>query len=420
MKKREFNIIRFISISMFVMWLAFYLNKDFVVNSDLRLHYEFALELPKLFEMGIRKFSQEVRYSHILSYPGWHIIFLIIYSICNSICRLLKLPINSETCSIVAQAIENSMLVIVSFYIILSVYKKYFKMSKKWACLFSLAMMYVGPLYLPVINSKYYLGQFTANPLHNPTTLAVKPFAIGIFFFYCWILDEHNKVMYSGQVHKKQIICENVSLAVFGMSLLVSAWLKPSFYQIYLPALFAFCVLDCIKTRFKKLKFYIKTGIALLPMGIMILVQYVTSFIRTGNNIVVKPFEVWGIFSNNMPGSFILSLAFPILAYLLYRGIRKNFVANTASIFAMLVFASAFGQFILFSFDIGADAGDFIWGVYLATSIIFMIGIGILWEYVKKVGINLKSSVAILMFCLHLICGIVYFGACFLQGSYFI
>lgn len=403
------------SIVLFVIWMLFFLNKDFVLNSDLRLHYEFALQLPSVLRIGLKAFEQQVKYARAISYPAWHIFFLIVYEIFSIISDRLGFTDNVETLSLLSQAVVNSALLLFCFWIIFYVYKRYYKMEKKWAQIFAVAIMFVGPIYFPLVHKSYYIGQFTANPWHNPTSFAVKPIAVVTFFLYCWIYNQHNKVI------KKDKRMENLSLSIFSLCLFVSGYLKPNFYQVFVPALFAFCVIDVFRTKFKSFIFCLKTGIAVLPVCIMALLQYMISFTAVGNKVMLRPFQVWSHFTPNILGSFIISMAFPIASYSLGGRLKKRAKEDAAFPLSILFFLSAVSQFILFSFEEGWTSGDFVWGVYLATLIIFIVeSSNNIKKCIRKEDVNIKTAIVFILFGLHVLCGIGYFCACYIFDSFYI
>ena len=418
MKKSRLNETLIISIGLFIIWLIFFLNEEFVLSNDLILHSEFALKLPDLPEMGIQNFSQKVKYSHILSYPGWHILFLGIFSICERVSEFLDISTGKEALSVVAQAIENAALLVLTFRIIVSVNGRYYGLDKKWSDIFGVIVMFVGPLYIPIVNRRYYIGQFTANPWHNPTTFAIKPLAVGTFFLYCWIWKRHRRFLNTDRLGKKERKKENISLCGFSLCLLIGAYLKPNFYQVFVPALFCFCVIDVIRSRFRSLFFCIKTGFSVMPVCAMALAQYLTSFTASDNKVVFRPFEVWGSFTGNMAGSLLVSIAFPVEAYLLCSVPEKK-SEDPALLLSILVFVSGISQFILFSFEEGGGAGDFVWGVYLAVLFLFIVGCNRVFKYIRvKKRLDWKGMIAVLLLSLHFLCGVGYFLGCFLCNSF--
>ena len=322
-----------------VIFLLFFLNRDFISSSDMDEHYKFALKLHLLFDVGIDRFREEVQYAHIISYPAWHLFFLLIYYIVDKVGQLFRYNADGENLAIVSQAIENTILVLTSYEIVVLCYEKYYRLKKTIAIILGVVITFVGPIYLPLISRKYYLGQFTANPWHNPTIFMARPIAIFCFFLYCYLYNQRTE----GITKKK----ENSMFISFSVGLLVSAFCKPSFYQALLPALFVFCIIDMLVTKFKYIEFSIKTAIAVLPVCVLAIVQYLTSFGDGYNTIKFAPFEVWNIFSENKIGALLISMAFPIIVFVECKGKIFSFPDG---LLGGLLFLSSVGKFVYFSF----------------------------------------------------------------------
>lgn len=94
--------------------------------------------------------------------------------------------------------------------------------------LISAALLFVISVYAPFFNKFMYLGQWSPNIWHNPTTFLLKPFALlGFFGMYHYI---------QGSSFTKN------KLFVIGLSALltISIWAKPSFVITFYPALFIY------------------------------------------------------------------------------------------------------------------------------------------------------------------------------------
>lgn len=79
---------RMVAILLFVIFLLFYLNETFVCdagNSDMEPHFRFALNIPLVFELGLKQFEKEIPYGIIIAYPMWHLLFDVIYIILNKV-----------------------------------------------------------------------------------------------------------------------------------------------------------------------------------------------------------------------------------------------------------------------------------------------------------------------------------------------
>lgn len=178
------NKCRNIKISFFLLIILFIFFYRITFCGDYMGHYSFALDLKTLKEMSLREFiAHEVDYQ-IIGYPIWHIFFLIILTISNFLLNLISPdfigPMGRYAFAI---GVENSIIVTITFWLIISFFKRFF-LSKKddfWSYLLAFSMLFAGPIYVPVINNTYDLGQLLVTAWYNPTTLAVKPLALICF-----------------------------------------------------------------------------------------------------------------------------------------------------------------------------------------------------------------------------------------------
>lgn len=387
-----------------IVLMIFYTNPTFVAQCDIRLHYEFAMNIPLLFENGLEWFADNVKYAHVLSYPGWHFFFLLVYKVCKIGTDAGFISI--DYLPVLASAIVNTAFSIITIFITSFGLQRCFEIKINSALCISGIMTFVGPIFLPVFTNKYYLGQFTANPWHNPTTIAVEPFSIACFFLLYYLRKKNR------EVEEKKI---NIMLGIFAGLLLISAFFKPSFYQSFVPAVIVFLGFDFFFLKQGTKKMNIKCALATVPVCMLAVFQYMISFSSTSNGIVIKPFEVWLIFSKNLLVSFVCSYLFIIVVVALLHKIvcKKEYV-----IISGLYVASAVSQFILFSFAQKAETGDFLWGVYLASYTIFLSGIILLRDWIKEYGFDLRAKIAAGVLGGHVVCGIGYFVAIYLCGSF--
>jgi hypothetical protein len=49
--------------------------------------------------------------------------------------------------------------------------------------------VFVGPLYVPAVNNKYYLGQIYSRIWHNPTSQLLKLVSVVVFFLFIDLLN---------------------------------------------------------------------------------------------------------------------------------------------------------------------------------------------------------------------------------------
>lgn len=290
-----------------------------------------------------------------------------------------------------------------TFVVMTKCMQKYYHLAERVSVCLAIINMFIGPLFIPCISQNYYLGQFTANPWHNPTILMIKPLAMVTFFLYCHLVQERSICDDS----KKQ----NILFVVFALCLLFGAWMKPSFYQAFVPALFVFCIIDLIKTKGASLKFDIKTGFAVLPVCILAIMQYIVLFNNDGNGIIWAPGSVWKSFSDNAGLSFLLSMAFPLLVLIVSKG---KVLKNVDGLLSLLFFLTSFGMFACLSFAENGDNGDFLWAVYLSVLILFIV----FEKYLLEFGKGVKLAGGSVLLGMHFVCGVLYFVMIYIKGTF--
>lgn len=386
----------------FSVLLCFFYRFSRYGSNDYKAHYEFALNLKLLKEISLSEFIKTVKYPHIISYPGWHICYLIIEIIVEKSNDFFGMSFSLEAIYNISVAILNSVCVCITLLIINRVFTYYLK-GEKWINIFSMFFLFIGPLYIPGFLQGYYMGSKTGNIWHNPTYLIVKPLAIYIFFVYVSLLENTS-------LSERERNKELVKASIF---LVLSAVLKPSFYQMFLPALFLWCVVELIRSRGKKLKILIKIGFSVVPVTILGLVQMQLSLGQENQGIGIAPFRVWSLWTGNMwILALILSIAFPMAVFIFTRNKIKGNVMSELALFCLL---SGCGQYIMFFIKQSPEAGDFGWGFSLSVALLFLVA----FIQQKKQSLNGKQQkICKGLFFAHLICGFLYFMNIFMFLDY--
>lgn len=171
----------------------------------------------------------------------------------------------------------------------------------------------VAPLYIPFFNEYIYLGQGSPNVLHNATVVCLRPFAIGAFFLFGSILESNAKN-------------QKIPLIVTGLVLTIGALIKPTFVIVFVPALVIYFAI--VHPRFKPQ--YGRIALLILPCILAIAVMdYFTRFGGigrfSGRTITVVPFTVWAKYTQSIPVSLLMALAFPLVVLILnFRKLRKD------------------------------------------------------------------------------------------------
>lgn len=177
------------------------------------------------------------------------------------------------------------------------------------------------PLYVYWFNTYHYEGQYSINAFFNPTHTAAKPFGLLAFLYAVDLI-----LLYRG---KETIFCRSeksrkLLYVFFGAALFVSAFAKPTFMFMLLPAGVLYLCIDMIAAlrrkdgSWKKVwSFMWRIGCASIPSVIYLLLSYAAFYLWGGTNAdsqvaVYPPFTVWKIFSPNIFKSWVFSMTFPI------------------------------------------------------------------------------------------------------------
>lgn len=278
----------------------------------------------------------------------------------------------------------------------------------------AIGLLMAGPFYVKAINQAYYLGQLTSTPWHNPTTIAAKPFAIGTFWCYAKSLeaDKKDAVML---IRQKRIKKETMYLIWFSLVLAVSAFAKPSFYQMFLPGLFLFCVTDVIRTRFRSFWFCVKTGIAILPTCAIASYQYRRT-ISSMNHMYLKWGEIWGELTKSIPLSILTSVIFPLFMLIVS---YKQLLMERKVQLAVFAFCSGVLQFAAFSFEINWGC-DFAWGAYQGTSLLFLVSAELLLKCWREKGLHWVTVLGSALMAVHVLFGTWYWVQMYQKLTFFI
>ena len=135
-------------------------------------------------------------------------------------------------------------------------------------CLFFLSMLYPpSGIYLPGIRFKY-LGVFTANPFHNATFMAARPFAVLAFLWYVKLLSVYEK-----GVHRA---ADYVLFAVF---LLLATMTKPSFTLVMVSTAGLIMLYRLFRTKFRNFIPTVRLGLCFVHTFLDLLYQFKRVFV---------------------------------------------------------------------------------------------------------------------------------------------
>lgn len=312
------------------------------------------------------------------------------------------------------------------------------KMKEGWAwraflsvaavSLFFISMLYPPEgIYLPGILFKY-TGVFTANPFHNATYMAARPFAILAFLWYGKLLP-----IYEEGIHgEKDKIRDYV---LFSLFLLIATMTKPSFTIVLVGTAGLIMLFRLFRSGFRNFVPTLQLGVCFIPTFLDLLYQFRGVFVPeegVEGGIGFCFGEVWSQYCKNLPLAVCLAVGFPLLVLLLnFRELKENTLYRFSWQIYLMSFAMAF---LLYEKGFRKVDFNFSWGYMYG---IFFCHMGALLVLIKSMGEekdkmqaagrqgkpsrtglsgrSLLIGIQWLAYLWHLVCGIYYFIG-FLRG----
>lgn len=276
--------------------------------------------------------------------------------------------------------------------------------------LFFISMLFPPTgIYLPGIRFNY-LGVFTANPFHNATYMAARPFAILAFFQFAKLLDVYEK---GAQGLWKDYLA-------FTLSLLLATMAKPSFTIVLVGAAGLLMLYRMLRSKFKNFVATLQLGFCFLPTFGDLLYQFKGVFVPeegVEGGIGFCLGDVWKLYTDNLPLALCLAIGCPIVVLLFnYQELKKNTLYRFSWQIYMMGFAMAF---LLYEKGFRKPDFNFSWGYMYG---IFFTFVGALFVLLKETARKKWHWTILLQWAaygMHLLCGLYYFYRIFRGGFYY-
>lgn len=262
-----------------------------------------------------------------------------------------------------------------------------------------IGLFFLGPLFFPWINSHYYLGVWSPNPLHNPTENMVRPFAMISIIL---ILD----ILESEKANWKKYICLSVALVL-------SVLAKPSFLQVLAPAMVLYVLIDTIALKKIQFRKYLLLASAFIPAGcIMILQLWIVFYSESAKNegIGIGAFKMLALYADNVWAALIACVAFPLFVFVTAIIVQGKDILKNSRIILMISCLVVGWCEMAFLYEKGARIVDanFAWGYMLAVFIAFALSV---IEFLKITESDFKykkliRNIGVGLFSCHLLFGI--------------
>ena len=273
-------------------------------------------------------------------------------------------------------------------------------------------LILVSPIWLPFFNPNLMMGQSSPNLLHSPTNLMVRAVAFPCFIWYAAIMDGIGK--------KTGFRLSSWKFAALSLLVLLSSLSKPSFVQVFLPAIFILAVLKVVQYRKAAIVPVLIVGASVIPVVLLMALQAWVAFYapHTGGGgppagISVAFLKIWSPGTPSVTVSILLAIFFPLIVLLWSLAARK---VSTSDVLAWIMWGVGVVE-AAFLFERGRRMwhANFFWGYSLALFFLWFVAldrfISLTKEHVSgAVGSKYKwwFFVAVPALLLHVVSGVCY------------
>lgn len=212
--------------------------------------------------------------------------------------------------------------------------------------LFFISMLFPPEgIYLPGIRFTY-VGVFSANPYHNATYVAARPFAILAFLWYAKLLPVYEKGMGKKAEGTAGELPEISDYILFSVFLLLATLTKPSFTLVLVGTAGLIMLFRLFRDKFRNFVPSLQLGLCFVPTFAVLLYQYSGVFVAkegAEGGIGFTFGEVWGYYCDIIPLAIALAVGFPLLVLVLnFRELKQNTLYRFSWQLYLMSFAMAF------------------------------------------------------------------------------
>ena len=230
-----------------------------------------------------------------------------------------------------------------------------------------------------------YVGPFSMNPLHNPTQMCMRPFALICMCLVYDIWNLQRNADYKGVFFKTNVGMHRLYVYLAAM-LLLSSIAKPTFAEMFIPTIafiMLFRLIAKIVGKDKLVKDYFRHCLYMLlcasPSLLYILMAFLLYFTFGGSygggeGLVITAFlEVWKMFTENVALSILVGMAFPLFLFLID---ARFYLQNDLGIMGVVGYLIGFMEAAFLGE--GGDKlshGDFLWPMMSGMMLMFIVSI---------------------------------------------
>ena len=269
----------------------------------------------------------------------------------------------------------------------------------------TLLMMTVSSVFVPGLVGNFVLGQGSPNVWNSATLLAVKPLA----FLAVFLLVNGNKGTDSGTYYVTALIVTFLSILA-----------KPSFIFVFLPALWVLAAITRKLTDRRFLSFLIGLSVisaVTVTLQFMSIYHGASVYNESDSGVKLDFLGVWSMYTQNVPLSIVLGLAFPLCVALAN---PKRIYENESLMLCWLM--TIFGIVIAATLAESGRRyhhGNFRWSYLISQQLIFVFSMVEFLKWQKKAIGAFRDDVTAAALSLHIISGMIYTVRIWSGGFYY-
>lgn len=267
-----------------------------------------------------------------------------------------------------------------------------------------------------------FLGIYSMNPIHNPTSMCVRGFGLLCFCLVYDLWGIQRDPAYRGVFFRVECSIGKY-YGVLAMMLFFSTLAKPVFAEMFIPAvgIVMLCRLLklCIRKDVGKGVYFghcVRMFVSALPALCYMSLQFLIFFFLGGSYgaeaslTMTKWLEVWKLYSDNVILSVALGLAFPLFMILVD---GSFFVGDDLGILALTGYAVSFLEGAILG-----EGGDklshanFLWPMMCGMMLVWVASMlrFLVLERTQSVGKGQRIAIAVgwCLFGFHVLCGLLY------------
>lgn len=314
-----------------------------------------------------------------------------------------------------ATALVAAIFITLKFYITRLFLQRYFELSQETMLWFSTSLLIIMSLpSLEILEGgkAYFLPQLPPNTWHNSTLVCLFPFGIALFSVSFESIFKQNKKTW----------------LYFTVLIILNLLIKPSYFLVLIMAFpLSWIWFEGVTVLSKKVFWFHMIPLALGLMILAIQHQFLYNDVRsvyylperTEGAIAIKPFHVWHGFSQNIPMSFILSLAFPICFLSIW---YKKVIESKLLQYLLITSFFSLSIFIIVSETNEHEyCKNYSWQLYITNYLLFTVCGAMLFEKIrlrKWQSLSPNEKIAFILYLLHILSGLLYFLKMFVTKSY--